>query len=58
MDEAENRKLSNIAIQLSSMTFVLNVYCENFEQEIPEFANLTAFTEMLHKTSEELYDLL
>ncbi len=58
MNEAEYEKLSEIARRLSSMTFVLNGYCENFEQDMPEFANLTNFTKMLNKVSEELYGLL
>ena len=58
MNEAEYEKLSEIARRPSSMTFVLNGYCENFEQDMPEFANLTNFTKMLNKVSEDLYGLL
>jgi len=58
MEEEKYKKLSEITYQLSSMTFILNGYCENFEQEVPEIANLTAFVEILQRTSEKLYDLL
>jgi len=58
MEETENERLLNIALKLSSMTFILNGYCQNFEQEISEFAELMEFTHMLHETSKQLYDLL
>lgn len=57
MNEEECEKLSRITWKLTSMTFVLKGCCENYEQDIKEFANITEFTKILHKTSEELYDL-
>jgi len=58
MNEEECEKLSRITWKLSSMTFVLNACCENYEQDIKEFSKITEFTRILHGVSEELYDLL
>lgn len=58
MDEAEEKKLAKLACKLYSMTFVLKGYCENFDEEIPEISNLIEFSEILHKTSKNLFDLL
>lgn len=58
MDEEIYKKLSELANQLSSMTFVLNAYCENYEQSISEIAYLTEFSQMMHKTAQKIYDLL
>jgi hypothetical protein len=58
MDDMENKKLSELTNKITSMTFVLRGYCENYEQRIPEFAKLFEFTEILHNASNELFDLL
>ena len=59
MKEEENcNKLSDIACKLSSLTFVLVAYCKNFDETVPEVSNLIEFSEILHKTSEELFGLL
>lgn len=58
MDDNEYEKLSTIANQLTSMTFVLKSCCENYEQSIPEFAQLYEFTVMLHDTSNRICELL
>jgi len=57
MDDEESRKLQEIARKLFSMTFILNGYCENFDGVI-EVSNIIEFTEVLHKTSRELFDLV
>lgn len=58
MNDIEYEKLSAIANQLNSMTFVLKSCCENFEQKIPEFAKLYEFSQILYNTSCKIYDLL
>ena len=57
MNDKENVKLSIIANQLSSMSFILNSYCESFES-IKEISMLIEFTEILHKKTQEIYELL
>lgn len=58
MDEEIYQKLSELANQLSSMTFVLNAYCENYEQSISEIAYLREFSHIMHKTAQKIYELL
>lgn len=58
MNGTEEKKLTDLACKLYSMTFVLKGYCENFDEEIPEISNLIEFSEILHKTSKKLFDLL
>lgn len=58
MDEEKETKLSELACKLSSMTSVLKGYCENYEEEVPEITNLIDFSEILHETNEELFNLL
>jgi len=57
MNDEESEKLQEIARKLCSMTFILNGYCENFEG-IVEISNIIEFTEILHKASEKLFDLV
>ena len=57
MNEEESQKLQDIARKLTSMTFILNGYCRNFE-EVKEAESLIEFSEILHNTSEELFDLV
>jgi len=58
MNEDQGRKLSEIACKLSSLTFVLNGCCINYDGESIDLANLIEFTKILHETSEELFGLL
>lgn len=58
MDDTQEKKLAELACKLSGMTFVLKGYCENFDEEVPEVSNLIEFSEILHETSRELFDLL
>jgi hypothetical protein len=58
MNDEEYEKLSTIARQLISMTFVLKSYCEYFEQNIPEFAKLSDFAVILDEVSNKLFDIL
>lgn len=58
MDEEKERKLAELARELSSLTFVLNGCCINYDGETADFANLVEFTNILHKTSDKLFDLL
>jgi len=58
MEEEKYEKLSNIACKLSGLTFVLVGYCRNFDEKVPEIANLIELSEILHKTSEKLFELL
>jgi len=58
MNDSEFEKLSELARQLTSMTFVLNGYCENFDGNGIEISNLIEFTKILYKTSNKLFDLL
>ncbi len=55
MNEEETKRLSKIACKLSGMTFVLKGYCENFE-EISQLSNLVEFSDILHLTSNQLFD--
>lgn len=57
MDELKEEKLSEIARKLTGMTFVLNSYCEYYEN-IEELSNLIEITGIMHQTSRELFDLL
>lgn len=57
MDELKEEKLSEIARKLTSMTFVLCGYCEYYEN-VTELGNLIEFSEIMHKISRELFDLL
>jgi len=57
MNEEETKKISKIACKLSGFTFILKGYCGNFE-DISEVSNLVDFSEILHDTSNELFDLL
>lgn len=57
MDELKEEKLSEIARKMKGMTFVLRSYCEYYEN-ITELGNLIEFSEIMHKTSRELFDLL
>ena len=56
MNEEETKRLSKIACKLSGMTFILKGYCENFE-EISQLSNLVEFSDILHLTSNQLFDL-
>lgn len=58
MDEEKEIKLSKLALKLSSLTFVLNGRCTNYDGESVCSSNLIEFTKILHETSEELFDLL
>lgn len=58
MNEKVYKNLSELANQLSSMTFVLTVYCENFGENIKEFDYLVEFSQIMHKTAKDLYKLL
>lgn len=58
MNDEEHKKLSILADKITSMTFVLKAYCENFEQNISELSKLYEFAEILNNTSNEIYDLL
>lgn len=57
MDELKKEKLSEIARKLTGMTFVLNSYCEYYEN-IEELSNLIELSGIMHQTSRELFDLL
>lgn len=57
MDELKEEKLSEIARKMTGMTFVLRSYCEYYEN-IVELGNLIELSEIMHKTSHELFDLL
>lgn len=57
MDELKEEKLSEIARKLTGMTFVLNSYCEYYEN-IEELGNLIELSGIMHQTSRELFDLL
>ena len=57
MDNLKEEKLSEIASKLIGMSFVLNSYCEYYEN-IEELGNLVEFSAIMHKTSKELFDLL
>jgi hypothetical protein len=56
--DVDGEKLFEITHKLYSMTFVLLGYCENYEQKIPEFGKILTFLQILHETSEELFDLV
>ncbi|MFA7658415.1 MAG: hypothetical protein WCY19_03175 [Candidatus Gastranaerophilaceae bacterium] len=58
MNNTEHKKLADITIQLTSMTYLLKVYCEYFEDDITEFAKLSEFATILDKTGNLLFDLL
>ena len=58
MYNERERKLSEIACKLSSMAFVLNGCCENYEGQEIDTGKLTNFTKYLEETSLELFDLL
>lgn len=58
MNDEIRKELSELANQLSSMTFILNAYCENFEEEIYEIDCLVEFSQIMHKTAKNLYKLL
>lgn len=58
MNEEIYNNLSELANQLSSMTFILTVYCENFGENIKEIDYLVEFSQIMHKTAKNLYKLL
>lgn len=58
MNEKEQAKLSELTREITSMTFILRYYCQNFSSEIKEISKLAEFTEILDKKALELYDLL
>ena len=58
MDEIESKKLSELACQISGMAIVLKGYCENFEEDISEIANLIEFTKILSGITNKLFNLL
>lgn len=58
MNDEIYSNLSELANQLSSMTFILNAYCKNFEEDIKEFDYLVEFSQIMHKTAKDLYKLL
>lgn len=57
MDELKEEKLSEIARKLTGMSFVLNSYCEYYEN-IEELGNLIELTGIMYQTSKELFDLV
>ena len=59
MDDVKGKseKLYELTHKLYSMTFVLYGYCKNYEEDISEFAKLSTFSQVLHETSKELFDL-
>lgn len=57
MDELKEEKLAEIARKLTGMSFVLNSYCEYYEN-IEELSNLIEFSGIMYQTSRELFDLL
>lgn len=58
MDEEIKKELSELVNKLSSMTFILNAYCENFEEDIDEIGYLVEFSQIMYKTVNNLYELL
>lgn len=58
MNEENQKKFSEIACKLSSMTFVLHGCCANYEELELNSARLVDFTKLLHETCNELFDLL
>lgn len=58
MNSKDEQKLSELAVQLNSLTSVLCGYCENYMENSKEINNLVEFAELLNKTAFELYDLL
>lgn len=57
MDDLKEEKLSEIARKLTGMSFVLNSYCEYYEN-IEELGNLIELTGIMYQTSKELFDLV
>ena len=57
MDDETIKKLSDIAIRLDGLTSVLCGYCDNFMETTKEITPLVEFSEILHRTANELYDL-
>ena len=57
MDKEIITKLSDITLRLDSLTSVLCGYCYNFMETSKEIARLVEFSEILHRTANELYDL-
>ncbi|MEI8128776.1 MAG: hypothetical protein WCG95_04070 [bacterium] len=57
MDEETMKQLSDITLRLDSLTAVLCGYCDNFMETSKEIARLVEFSEILHSTANELYDL-
>lgn len=57
MNSEDEQKLSELALQLNSLTSVLCGYCENYMESSKEINNLVEFAELLNKTAFELYDL-
>jgi hypothetical protein len=58
MNKENEQRLSELACKLSSMTFVLQGCCTNYEGLEFNSSKLVDFTKMLHETSNELFDLL
>ena len=58
MNKENEKRLSELAGKLSSMTFVLPGCCMNYEGLELNSAKLVDFTEFLHEISNELFDLL
>jgi len=58
MNDIEYEKISEFARKITSFTFVLKGICENYEQDISEFAKLYEFVKILDETSNEIFGLL
>lgn len=58
MFKEKERRLSEIACKLSSMTYVLHGCCLYYEGLEFNSAKLVDFTKDLHEISTELFDLL
>jgi hypothetical protein len=58
MKDKEIEKLADLTKEITSMTYVLYCYCQFFDENNSELANLVEYAKMLNEKSFELYDLL